>query len=133
MLILGAQNVFAHSDSSFPTGWTDGINNAMYDTNAGNQYNSNCPDGHSISYCNGYVVGYNHYWYSADHTRTDIRFSNTQGSDINIKGDNNRVTVNQQSNQQVGDNGGGGSGSGSGSSHSPLPRCVFLCAAIKVN
>ncbi len=51
-----------------------------------------------------------------------------QGSDqranINIPGDNNKININQQSNNQVGDN---GFASGHKSTGGALPNCVILC------
>jgi hypothetical protein len=75
--------------------------------------------GHSKGWCSGYNVGF----------RTggsNIFFgpSSGQTASINVHGDNNKIGLEQQTNDQEGDN---GFSSSHGKSSGVLPNCVILC------
>jgi hypothetical protein len=146
---------FAHSQNYW-TGHSDGIQQAFDDYRNGNSYDASCPtrdDGsqHTSNYCAGYGDGYSAGWMSAyyNHSpRQQVRQEIGQNSEVNIKGNNNRVVVNQQANNGVnqpvsgypiysndGSDGSSGHHSSSSSSNGGQsnPRCVLLCANIRVN
>jgi len=66
-----------------------------YNWQSGGNPNGGCNTGHTQQYCNGYYAGYSKLW--GDWTQNQIRINNeqVQSSSINIKGNNNKVTVNQ--------------------------------------
>jgi hypothetical protein len=96
---------------------------ASFDYNNNRVYDSSCPSGHSDNFCAGYSDGYNNWWHQADQKNTGTQQG--QSSKVNIKGNDNRVTVNQGQSVQGGSDTSGGSGSGD------LPACHILCAVIK--
>jgi hypothetical protein len=77
---------------------------------------------HSDNFCAGYSDGYSNWWHQVDQN-TGVQQG--QLSNVNIKGNDNRVTVNQGQSVQGGSDTSGGSGSGD------LPTCHILCALIK--
>jgi hypothetical protein len=115
LLLLLAPNAYAESSQQrWNNGYNDGFNWAGSPANA-------C-HGHTHSYCDGFNVGY-----SRGHT-SNIYYTptqQTQSSDVNIKGSNNDVVVNQG---QASNTDSGSSGSGSGGN----PRCILLCGSVNV-
>jgi hypothetical protein len=86
---------------------------------------------HSSNFCAGFIDGYNAQWNAlASQHNTRVQQSTSQDSNIRVNGDNNRVTVNQQVNNNVGGQNGGSGSRGHGSYQ---PNCSFLCSIIKVN
>ena len=77
---------------------------------------------HSDNFCAGYSDGYSNWWHQVDQN-TGVQQG--QLSNVNIKGNDNRVTVNQGQSVQGGSDTSGGSGNGD------LPTCHILCALIK--
>lgn len=130
MLALIPSSVLAHSDE-YLTGYNDGGNQAQFDVNHGSSYSNVCPPNNSDHYCAGYYDGYNRYWNTADHS-TNFNPQTDQQSSVNIKGNNNRVTVNQQTNNQFGSNN-GGSSDGHHHGSGQLPNCQFLCLGVNVH
>lgn len=124
--------VFAHTQHYY-VGFADGSHAAFRDYGYG--YDASCPtrdDGsdHTPNYCAGYTDGYRAQWhaiYVYHHLQTQ---SIDQSSSVNIKGNNNRIVVNQQANngvnQPVSVYGYGHSSSGIN------PRCAILCANIQI-
>jgi hypothetical protein len=99
--------------SCYAIGYNDGYNDAQ---------NENSPAyacvGHSEIWCSGYNNGFR-----AGSGGSNIFYgqSNDQGANISIHGDNNRISINQESSNQVGITSGHESTSGT------LPNCVVLC------
>jgi hypothetical protein len=138
---------FAHTQR-YMVGYTDGSNQAIKDYWAGDQPNASCPtrdDGssHTSNYCAGYVDGYRAEWMGLyrNHQPTEQNKQTIeQGSSVNVKGNNNRVVVNQQANQGVdqpisgypvyGSDGHSDKGNSGGQSN---PRCIILCANVRIN
>jgi hypothetical protein len=101
-------------------GYTDGENQAYSDW-SGQQKNDYCPNGHSNDYCSQYVLGYNDEWNRS--IQQNFNTDQTQGASVNIRGNNNKVNIEQG--QQSTSSGGGGSG-GSGAN----PQCRAFCSNI---
>jgi hypothetical protein len=137
-----SQAAFAHTDKYY-IGYSQGQTQARTDYYAYAQdYRPFCPvydkwteanGPHSSNFCAGFIDGYNAEWNSlpAYHNQR-VQQTTDQSSSVNIKGNNNRVTVNQQTNNNV-----GGQNSGYGHSHyghgsGILPRCFILCSNIEV-
>jgi hypothetical protein len=118
ILLLAVPSAFAQSDQQR---WNNGYSDGYYWTGSP----ANACHGHTHSYCNGFNFGYDR-----GHT-SNIYYAptqQTQGSDVNIKGDNNRVTVNQG---QASDSG-NGADPGLGSGQSNNPTCTLLCFGANV-
>src|SRR5438105_2310531 len=106
--------VFAHKDI-YGIGYSQGQTKASDDYNAYAQdYRPFCPvyddwtaahGPHTSTFCAGFIDGYNAQWSSLGGD-SRAKVSTSQDSNVNIKGNNNRVVVNQQVN-----NGNSGSGS----------------------
>jgi hypothetical protein len=139
-----SQAAFAHT-SNYNKGYPQGQAQARQDYSAYAQdYRPFCPvydswteknGPHSSNFCAGFIHGYNQAWYALVWKTHNQRVSQStdQSSNVNIKGNNNRVTVNQQVNNNVGGQNSGGYGSGSyGNGHGILPRCFILCSNIQV-
>ncbi|HYX48580.1 MAG TPA: hypothetical protein VE843_02470, partial [Ktedonobacteraceae bacterium] len=138
---MSPQIVFArHHDSGGSSGSYDNYNQGFYDGGLqvqadwdSHQFtvssggNSVRPDGHSHAYCQGFNSGYANEWNRAIAVNyPSMSKDQSQGSNINIKGNDNRVQVNQG--QNSGDSGSsGGSSDGSGAN----PQCRILCASIR--
>jgi hypothetical protein len=141
---------FAHTDRYW-AGYHDGAvaANAIYNVSP---YDESCPlrdDGshHSPNYCAGYVDGYRIQWtadYNYYHPYNKIGSNKQtieQSSSVNIKGNNNRVVVNQQADQGVDQPispgysvyGNDKSSSSSNSGSQSNPRCIILCANVRIN
>ncbi len=88
---------------------------------------------HSSNFCAGFIYGYNAAWNNIAANNQRVQQSTSQDSNVNIKGDNNRVTVNQQVNNNVGGQNGYGSDGHSVSNNGYQPRCAILCSIVKVN
>lgn len=92
----------------YMVGWNIGLHDAQ------NGVYNGCGD-HNKEFCQGYSDGYN----------ANIgNFNNGQSSSVNMKGDNNSVTINQ----------GQANSFGSDSSNlfkGQLPRCVLFCIGIQ--
>jgi hypothetical protein len=109
---------FAHTqayDDGYKTGDTNAINNMAIDTNFFNSHSKN------------WQAGYNDGWNNAKSNIVSGNTQQSQSSDINIKGNNNHITVNQgqlsaSSNDVPGNDGQGGSGN---------PSCIILCSIIR--
>jgi hypothetical protein len=125
VLAMIAPHAFASSDQQhFQTGWYDGQTAAINDWNSNVKWQSadtNCGDHHTQHYCSGYWSGYNDEWNRSVNLNTNVVQS--QGADVNIKGNNNHVDINQG---QASSNGGSDNG-GSSSGHGANPRCVIAC------
>ena len=105
----------------YDLGHYKGAVDASFDYNNNRGSDSSCPSGHSDNFCAGYSDGYSNWWHQVDQN-TGIQQG--QSSNVNIKGNDNRVTVNQGQSVQGGSDTSGGSGNGD------LPTCHILCASI---
>ena len=131
LLFLVAPKAYADSNHCDRDGWPacydlgyhKGSVDASFDYNNNRGYDSSCPSGHSDNFCAGYSDGYSNWWHQVDQQNTGIQQG--QLSNVNVKGNDNRVTVNQGQSVQGGSDTSGGSGSGD------LPTCHILCALIK--
>jgi hypothetical protein len=138
---------FAHTQR-YIVGFQDGAHAALNDYGV-SPYDESCltrDDGssHTSNYCAGYTDGYRAQWvaeYNYYHpVKQQLRQTIEQGSSVSIKGNNNRVAVTQQANtgaQQpisrypVYSNDGHDKSSNSGSQSNP--RCLILCANVRIN
>ena len=96
-------------------GYNNAVNGIAIDTGFLNSHSKN------------WQIGYNDGWNAGK----GIMESNQQSesSSVNIKGDDNRVTVNhRESSFQGGVADGGGN-----SYHGANPRCIFLCAVVNLH
>lgn len=100
-------------DACYTIGYRDGYNDAQ----AGVSPAYACV-GHSENWCSGYNDGFR-----AGNGGSNIFYGqkSDQTSNINVTGDNNKIFVNQQSDNQMGFTSGRKSTSGT------LPNCVILC------
>ena len=122
VLIAPSHLAFAYNDPKhcngynvcFDIGYQDGY------TDAQNGLSSACV-GHSKGWCAGYNEGFR-----AGNGRSNIYAgpSAEQGANINVRGDNNKISINQQTNTQDGDD---GPSSSHRKSSGVLPNCVILC------
>jgi hypothetical protein len=125
-LLLLPNQVFALSDQErFDIGWQSGVPQAQYDWNNNLQYDPLCPSHHSDSFCLGYRSGYNHWWDSVQ--QLSNRQVTEQNANVDVQGNGNHVTVDQQSGGQAGNNRDGGQAGGSAN-----PRCIVLCANVQI-
>ncbi len=125
LLLLVAPEAFADSSyQHYINGWNAGQDQATSDWQAGyTTPNQNCPGHHHTSeYCRGYFNGYGDLWNRS--IQANGNTDQQQTSNVNIKGNNNDVTVQQGQASNV--------PSGSGSS-GDNPRCVLLCGSVNVN
>jgi hypothetical protein len=103
VLLAATQSAMAQTHSQhYNTGYNDGWYKAQTDWNSG-QYSAQsggwnvCPGGHTKSYCQGYVDGYQQLWakwtYNQAYGLNEVN-KQSQSSDVttNIKGNDNRVT-----------------------------------------
>ena len=83
---------------SYDNGWNAGLQDAIYDHDNSLQYNpvGSCLSCHSEIYWHGFHAGYDKQWNSYNEQIT------TQGTSINIYGNNNYVSTNQDSTQASG-------------------------------
>jgi hypothetical protein len=145
VLIILLPHAFAHTDK-YQIGYSQGQTKATQDYNLNDNGHSDympfCPTydtwteangQHSSNFCAGFIDGYNAQWTSlapnfmAWHNAR-VAQSTSQDSNVNIKGDNNRVVVNQQASNNIGNSRGGSSDSG----HGFQPECTILCSIIKI-
>ena len=123
IVIAPSHQVFAYrdpkhcnGDSCYAIGYNDGYNDAQ---------NGLSPAyacvGHSKIWCAGYNDGFR-----AGNGGKNIFYvqRSDQSANVNVDGDNNKINVNQLSNNQVGDN---RFTSGHKSYGNTLPNCVILC------
>lgn len=103
-ILLGSiPSAMAQTNSQhYNVGYNDGWYKVQADSNSG-QYSVQgggwnvCPDGHTKSYCQGYVDGYQQLWakwtYNQAHGLNEVN-KQSQSSDVttNIKGNDNSVT-----------------------------------------
>jgi hypothetical protein len=82
---------------------------------------------HSQAWCSGYNEGFR-----AGNGGSNIYAGPEQGASINVRGDNNKVGINQQTNVDLRDNEGYVSNQKRGSASS-LPNCVILCLNSYIN
>jgi hypothetical protein len=132
---------FAHTQRYW-AGWQEGGPMAYYDYFHGNPYDASCPtraDGseHTSNFCAGYSDSYRIEWqYRAQlHEQQQVKQGVTQGSSVSIKGNNNRVVVNQQANTGVDQPISGYPVYGndkSSSSGSQNPECRILCVGVSI-
>jgi hypothetical protein len=154
VVILLLPHAFAYEDPKHCYGYSDcysigetrGQSNAYSDYWSYRSYNPNCPtdESHSKAYCNGYSQGYYVQWkYLAwngpryadkvHQLKQQSDQSIGQSSDVSIKGNNNRVTVNQGASNNNANNADGGGGSDSGNNNGRLqPSCKIICSIIKI-
>lgn len=127
---------FAHTDKYY-IGYSQGQTQARTDYHAyANDYRPFCPvydkwtnanGPHSSNFCAGFIDGYNTQWNAlVVYHNQGIQQRTSQDSNVRINGDNSRVTVNQQVNNNLG--GQNGYGSGSNGHSGILPRCFILCS-----
>src|SRR5215831_14523073 len=110
VLLILPNHVLALSDQErYNIGWQSGVSQSQYDWNNNIPYEPNCPKYHSDSFCLAYQEGYVHWWKSA---QQQITQGTEQNAAVNIRGNGNHVTVNQQSNNRAGSSEGDGGGSG---------------------
>jgi hypothetical protein len=102
-------------------GYTDGENQAYSDWSS-QQENPDCPNGHSNDYCSQYVLGYQDEWNRS--IQQNFNTEQGQSANANIKGNNNKVNIEQG--QQSANSGGGSGSSGSGANS----ECRALCSNI---
>jgi len=129
LLIVPQGNLaFASNETQhYNAGWNDGQYNAQTDWNNGYKTpDQSCPTDHhhTQEYCNGYFAGYGDEW----NRSYNIYYSNSgtqqdQTSNVNIHGNNNRVTVNQGQSSDNPDNTNHHHDSGGGN----LPNCHAFC------
>jgi hypothetical protein len=134
---------FAHTQRYY-VGFHDGVFAAQEDYVGGHGYDASCPtrdDGseHTPNYCAGYADGYGRQWiveYNYYHHPVQ-RQNIEQASSVNIKGNNNRVVVNQQANNGANQPISGypvyGGHRSSSSDSQSNPRCLILCANVRIN
>lgn len=126
ILAMVIPHAFADNTDRYNQGWIDGQNQAAADWNShvftvSSGGNSQCPDGHSHAYCQGWNAGYADEWNRAIQVNYGPQTTQAQNSDVNIKGNNNKVEVNQGQSSDSGSSGGGGGDN---------PQCRILCGVI---
>lgn len=140
VILIPTTHAMAHDQGNanpdaYNMGWNDGgfqaqtdWNSHLYDESSGGQ--TQCPDGHSHSYCQGWNAGYANEWNRAIVNNQNVQQTQElgQGSDINVKGNNNKIQVNQGQAAVGGDSGSGSGSDGSGGSGNP--RCLALCSVV---
>jgi hypothetical protein len=111
-------------DACFSIGYDDGYSDAK----SGISPAYACV-GHSQAWCSGYNEGFR-----AGNGGSNIYFdpSTEQAASINVRGDNNKISIDQQMNDHLGNNEGYVSNQ-KRSSASSLPNCVILCLNSYVN
>jgi hypothetical protein len=126
-----ASECHASYNKCYNDGWNAGVNDAMYAWDNNQGYDPSCPSGHSDIYCSGYSSGYNHWWSSAQNNNENNQ-QTEQNANVKINGNNNKVTINQQSSNQVGSNDIGSDGS---YHHSGAvnPDCRLLCLGVNIH
>jgi hypothetical protein len=125
--LLSTNHVFALSDQGrYEIGWQSGVSQSQYDWNNNVQYEPFCPEHHSNSFCLGFQEGYDH-WRQLSNQQ-QLTQGTEQNAAINIRGNENHVTVKQQTNN----NAGSGEDDGQGGRGSANPRCTFLCANVQI-
>jgi len=84
---------------SYDNGWSAGLQDAVYDHDNSLQYNpvGSCLPCHSGLFWQGFKAGYDKQWNT--YTTTNTEQTTSQGSSINIYGNNNYVSTNQYSSQ----------------------------------
>jgi hypothetical protein len=111
-----------HCDKSgWPSCYTIGYQDGQSDAQNGMSIDWGAYNSHSSEWRHGYDDGLNIVKQNIDQSQF-----NTQSSNVNIRGDNNRVTVEQG--QSTGD---GGSSDGGHHNGGFLPQCKVLCIGIK--
>ena len=124
LLFLVVPKAYAESKHCDRDGWPACYNlgyhkgsvDASFDYRSDRGYDPSCPSGPSDNFCAGYSDGYSNWWHQVDQN-TGIQQG--QLSNVNIKGNDNRVTVQ------------GGSDTSAGIGSGDLPTCHILCALIK--
>jgi hypothetical protein len=145
--------VFAHTQY-YNTGYSQGQAKSTADyyyiDNGHNDYTPFCPTNdawtqshgaHTNNFCAGFVDGYNAQWtrlapyFMQQHWNRVNNQQIDQNGNVNIKGNSNRVTVNQnvvnnvpRESSEYDD-----TGRSSGGHTSYQPSCTILCSIIKVN
>jgi hypothetical protein len=129
-LLLSTNCVFALSDQGhYEIGWQSGVSQSQYDWDNNVPYEPFCPGHHSNSFCLGFQEGYDPWWKSARQlSNQQITQGTEQNTAVNIPGNGNHVTVNQQSNNNAGSSEDDGQGGRDGAN----PRCTFLCANVQI-
>jgi len=122
VLVAPSHLVFAYNDPKHCQGYNDCFDIGYLDGYTHAQNGASPPYscvGHSQGWCDGYKVGFR-----AGNGGNNSYFGpNTgQSASINVRGDNNKISIVQQTNNQVeGDYG------SSSNQRSALPNCVVLC------
>lgn len=100
------------------SGWDQAQNDAYYDASNGQyrdyQSGADC-QGHTHSYCDGYIAGYGDYVSRNSHQLVDQQNVAENNANVKIDGNNNRVEINQgqeqgNANGDSGNQGQGGNG-----------------------
>jgi len=120
VLIAPSHTAFAYNDPKHCNGYDVCFSIGYSDAQKGSSPPYACVS-HSQGWCDGYNVGFR-----AGNGGSNIYYGpNTeQSAGINVHGDNNKISINQQTNNQVGDN---GFSSSHRKSSGVLPDCVILC------
>jgi hypothetical protein len=124
VLMAPPYSVFAYDDPKHCFGYNTCFNIGYQDGYTDKQ-NGASPSyacvGHSHAWCSGYNDGFR-----AGNGGSNIYIgpSTGQSASINIRGNDDKVSINQQTNNQVEDN---GFSSSHGKSIGVLPNCVILC------
>jgi hypothetical protein len=125
LFLLPNQVLALSSQERYNIGWQSGVGQAQDDWNSNTPYGSICPTHHTASFCRGFEAGYNHWWDSAQ--QLSKQQVTEQNAKVDIRGNGNHVTVDQQSGGQAGNNRDGGQAGGSAN-----PRCIVLCANVQI-
>jgi len=115
--ILGPNLAFAHTaayNDGYNQGYNNAINNIAIDTGE--------LQGHS----NHWRVGYENGWNAGNGTINTNQQS--ESSSVNIRGNDNRVNIEQGQVSSQGD----GANNGGTPNHAPNPRCELLCVSLTV-
>jgi hypothetical protein len=127
VLIAPSHLAFAHNDprhcSGYDACFSIGYNDGYSDAQNGISPAYACV-GHSQGWCSGFNSGF-----SAGNGGSTIYYgpNTVQSARIDVHGDNNKINIDQQTNNQVGDGDGFSSGQMKKSSRDTLPNCLILC------
>ena len=121
LLVLVTPQVFAnpHHCSSYSECYNIGYGHGYSDAQNGHSPVNSCQN-HSQAYCYGYDRGYRDV-----SSNPNSGLQQGESSQVNIRGNNNDVNINQEQNVQSGSGGDGGN-----SYHGANPRCLLICAAV---
>jgi hypothetical protein len=134
VLIAPSYTAFAYNDPKHCSGYnvcfSIGYDDGYSDTQKGSSPAYACV-GHSQAWCAGYNSGFR-----AGNNGSNIYYGPNTGqtSSIDVHGNNNKISIYQRANSQVGDSGGFSSDQ-DGNSRTSLPKCMILCfdSNVKIN